>query len=764
MLLPVRDEVARIEDPPARPCSPPSTTARTGPSWWSSTTARATAPPTSYAAWPARDVRVRLVTGRPLPPGWLGKPHACDAARRAGRPGAARSLVFVDADVRLAPQAVRVGRGTVAAQRFRPDLPLPAASWPSRRPSDWCSPSCNGRGSPHLPLRRAERSTRPSLSAGNGQFLVVDRAAYQRAGGHAAVKDQVLDDIALVRAVKAAGGAGGMVDGTDLATCRMYDGWGELRDGYAKSLWSAFGSPAGAVGANSRCSASPMSSHPWPRCAPAVAGRAGRLRGGGRRPRCSSRDAPAQRVWPDVLAHPLSIGTLSGLTARSWRLHRARPPVLEGSRAAVSRGGRPRLAARGPGRRRRRGHGRPGRRGPAGHPRPSGHRLRAVRRRRRQARLVRPGRLRLRHRAVPAHPARPSTATSSSRPAPPLEHEVDLVPVDPVVSLPVRRRHRARPAQRLSRRCDCGARRCVRRRAPAPDWAPLMDRAGQMWDVTRGPFLESPLDGVRGLLRESRKVSDLRTIAPWKSLRRLGEELPVRDRTCACSWTATRPTPGPTRVARRPPWRRCRTSSRRSARGTSAGGLRQLGSGPASAGAGPQGHGAHRVPGERDRARRRTGQRSRDSPTAAGCPRTSWSRTSTRAASTPISLHRRRVGARWRGLRRSTAVPVRLRADARPARPHARARPSHRALPGGVRRRVRLGLRIGTASGPAPGRAGPGDLHRRARRPGAAAGRRPRGAGSSWSTHPGTRRATRRPASTGTHPESQLATPIASWT
>jgi phytoene desaturase len=51
-----------------------------------------------------------------------------------------------------------------------------------------------------------------------------------------------------------------------------------------------------------------------------------------------------------------------------------------------------------------------------------------------------------------------------------------------------------------------------------------MDRAGQMWDLTRRPFLESPLDGVRGLLRESRKVSDLRTIAPWKSLRRLGED------------------------------------------------------------------------------------------------------------------------------------------------------------------------------------------------------------------------------------------------
>ena len=97
-----------------------------------------------------------------------------------------------------------------------------------------------------LPLRLAERSHRPSLAAANGQFIVVRRAAYVRAGGHA--PDAVLDDLALVRAIKQGGGRGGVVDGTSLATCRMYDGWAELRDGYGKSLWSAFGGPLGSGG------------------------------------------------------------------------------------------------------------------------------------------------------------------------------------------------------------------------------------------------------------------------------------------------------------------------------------------------------------------------------------------------------------------------------------------------------------------------------------------------------------------------------------
>ena len=76
-----------------------------------------------------------------------------------------------------------------------------------------------------LPLRLAERSPRPSLAAANGQFLVLTRTGYDRAGGHAAVRGEVLEDIALLRAVKRSGGRGVPVDGSRLAACRMYDGW-----------------------------------------------------------------------------------------------------------------------------------------------------------------------------------------------------------------------------------------------------------------------------------------------------------------------------------------------------------------------------------------------------------------------------------------------------------------------------------------------------------------------------------------------------------
>jgi hypothetical protein len=98
-----------------------------------------------------------------------------------------------------------------------------------------------------LPLRLAERSSRASLAAANGQLLVVDAAAYSRAGGHQMVHDDVVDDMALARVLVGVGGHGTFIDGHDIAACRMYDGARPLAEGYAKSLWRAFGSPVGAV-------------------------------------------------------------------------------------------------------------------------------------------------------------------------------------------------------------------------------------------------------------------------------------------------------------------------------------------------------------------------------------------------------------------------------------------------------------------------------------------------------------------------------------
>jgi hypothetical protein len=263
------------------------------------------------------DPRVRVLSGAPLPDGWLGKPHACAQLAAAADPSSS-VLAFVDADVLLAPGGVDAA--VELLERTGLDLVSPHPRQLAVSPAErLVQPLLQWSFLTTLPLRLAERSARPSLGGANGQFLVVRRSTYELAGGHGPVRDSVLDDLALLRAVKAAGGHGCLVDGTQLASCRMYQDWTSVQVGYGKSLWAAFGSSpraAAVVGglafvyvlpavAALRGSRAGLIGY-----AAAVAGRAITAR------------ATGGRAWPDAAAHPASIVAFGYLTARSVVLHR----------------------------------------------------------------------------------------------------------------------------------------------------------------------------------------------------------------------------------------------------------------------------------------------------------------------------------------------------------------------------------------------------------------------------------------------------------
>jgi hypothetical protein len=254
------------------------------------------------------DPRLRLLTGTEPPAGWLGKPWACQQLAEAA---AGDVLVFLDADVTLASAGVAA---TVAMLRdFDLVSPYPqqqVGSFPERL----IQPMLQWTWLTFLPLRLAETSPRPSLAAANGQLIAVRRAAYVRAGGHAAVRGEVIEDVALLRAVKRSGGRGTVVDGTAVATCRMYDGARALADGYAKSLWSAFGSPAGATAVMG----SLVVLYVLPPAAALRGSRAGIVGyAAGVAGRVVSARRTGGRVWPDAFLHPVSVLVLAGLTARS---------------------------------------------------------------------------------------------------------------------------------------------------------------------------------------------------------------------------------------------------------------------------------------------------------------------------------------------------------------------------------------------------------------------------------------------------------------
>ncbi|MEJ3743703.1 glycosyltransferase [Actinomycetes bacterium KLBMP 9797] len=271
---------------------------------------------TDGTAGVVRALGVPLVPGADPPPGWLGKPHACQ--RLADLTRDATALVFVDADVVLGPHAVAAAVAELRSARLDLLSPYPKilAGTPGER---LVQPLLQWSWLTFLPLRAVERSRRPSLAAAGGQFLVVDRAGYDRAGGHAAVRDQVLEDVALARGVKRAGGRIALADGSRLATCRMYGSWRALADGYGKSLWSAFGSPAGAAAVVLLLLllyAVPLLLLP---VAPA-AGVCGYLLGVAGR--VAAARATGGRAWPDALAQPVSVVLFGWLVVRSFRLRR----------------------------------------------------------------------------------------------------------------------------------------------------------------------------------------------------------------------------------------------------------------------------------------------------------------------------------------------------------------------------------------------------------------------------------------------------------
>ena len=137
------------------------------------------------------DPRLRLESAPILPAGWCGKQHACDALARLARHP---FLVFLDADVKLAPDALCrmlcfIQERDVALASGIPFQELGSFS-------EWLLiPLIHFVLLSFLPLRRMRRTTSPACSAGCGQLFIARRAAYQACGGHAQIRNSLHDGI-----------------------------------------------------------------------------------------------------------------------------------------------------------------------------------------------------------------------------------------------------------------------------------------------------------------------------------------------------------------------------------------------------------------------------------------------------------------------------------------------------------------------------------------------------------------------------------------
>lgn len=187
----------------------------------------------------ADDPRVRLIHGRELPADWNGKQFACLQLAEAA---SHERLVFIDADVRLEPDAL----ARLLAHQDRTGVDLLSA-FPRQLTDTWLEkwliPLMHFILLGFLPVARMRQSREPAFAAGCGQLFVTRADAYRAAGTHAAIRGSRHDGLKLPAAYRRAGQATDVIDGTSLATCRMYRDAGQVVRGLLKNASEGIASP-----------------------------------------------------------------------------------------------------------------------------------------------------------------------------------------------------------------------------------------------------------------------------------------------------------------------------------------------------------------------------------------------------------------------------------------------------------------------------------------------------------------------------------------
>ncbi len=196
--------------------------------------------------------RLRLISGTPLPDGWVGKCWACHQLAAAAD---GDILIFTDADTAHAPESV-----ATAVSLLRREGGSLLSLWPQQILQTWSEKLVIPLGYVVfiglLPLalfewiarrpglaRRVPRRQLAGLGVSNGQCLVFERAAYDRVGGHAALRGHLVEDVAFGRLFASLAGDGLRVinrDGSRLISCRMYESFRSLWEGFSKNLRPAF--------------------------------------------------------------------------------------------------------------------------------------------------------------------------------------------------------------------------------------------------------------------------------------------------------------------------------------------------------------------------------------------------------------------------------------------------------------------------------------------------------------------------------------------
>ena len=182
------------------------------------------------------DARIRILRGKPLPNGWVGKNFACHQLYKAAK---GEYLFFVDADTWHHKNTLFKSVAAVLESKadFITLLPTEIVESLSER---MIVPFIHFVVMCFFPLKLISGSKNPLFSFSVGQYMFFKRSAYDAIGGHAAIPGEIVEDIQMGKRIKRFGFRQLLLDGKGMVYCRMYNSLKEVWRGFSKSLFAAF--------------------------------------------------------------------------------------------------------------------------------------------------------------------------------------------------------------------------------------------------------------------------------------------------------------------------------------------------------------------------------------------------------------------------------------------------------------------------------------------------------------------------------------------
>jgi len=169
-----------------------------------------------------------------LGPGWTGKNNALFTGVQRAK---GEWLLFVDSDVILQPNAVSKSVGVSQYKRYDMLSLLPECEshtiWESS-----LVPLCSAAAATMYLIAMSNEDTKP-VAFGNGQYMLMTRAAYNAIGGHETVKDRFCEDTEIARLVKGKGMRTRVSWGGDIAAVRMYTSLPAIIKGWSRIYYAA---------------------------------------------------------------------------------------------------------------------------------------------------------------------------------------------------------------------------------------------------------------------------------------------------------------------------------------------------------------------------------------------------------------------------------------------------------------------------------------------------------------------------------------------